>query len=297
MKFLIILALVLLSMTGITFGQDNAELQQMADEDQNARTSMGSKNWKAIGKDDSLRRTNVSKLIKQGQLKTAKDFYNAGLIFHHGNDSVDYKLAIMYFGKAIAMDSTINRSLYPAAVDRYLKEKGKPQIYGTQFYRDENDRMFFYKIDTSQVSDEERKYYGTPTVSEQRERERRYNLKNIEDVYENSQSIEKTIALIQYEFQKGKSADYDVSENKLINIGFRLKNASKNQEALAIFDVITRLYPSSYNGYALYASTLKKSGKMDEAIAVLQQGHSLNPSNASIKNLLDEYVKTTENHE
>ncbi|GGF18493.1 tetratricopeptide repeat protein [Echinicola rosea] len=297
MNYLLNLVLAVLVMINVALAQDNPELQKMADADQQARFTPNI-DWNELNRQDSIRMKRVMALMDQGKIKTAKDHYNAGIIFQHGHDTVASNLAVKCFGKAILMDSTLNKWWYAAAVDRDLMRKDKPQVYGTQYIQEPSTGKFKrYKIDTVKVSDEERQYYGVETLAQQQEKERLMNLKSVGDFYAKTNSIKKTMALIRDQFKKGKSADYDVSENKLINVGFRLTKASKNQEAMAFFQIITQLYPDSYNGYALYAGTLKKSGKMDEAITVLQLGQSLNPSNESLKNLLDEYVKTTENHE
>lgn len=264
MNYLIHLVLAAVMVTGTGLAQDNAELQKMANDDQQARFSPNT-GWNKSNKQDSIRMERVRILLDQGQVNTAQDHFNAGIIFQHGEDSITSNLAVKCFGKAILMDSTLNKRRFAAAVDRDLMRKGKPQVYGTQFIQDAGTGKFKrYTIDTAKVSDAERLHYGVETLAQQQEKERLMNLKSISAYYAKTNSTEEAIVLTRAQSEKGKGADDDIYENKLINIGIQLKNASRNQEALAIFDLIIRLYPDSYRGYALYTSTLKKSGKMDK---------------------------------
>ena len=127
--------ILLLTMISSGFAQTNPELQKMADADQQDRFS--GENWDTVMKNDSIRLAKATKLFKEGELNTAKDYYNAGIIFQHGNDTIASKMAVESFKTAIEMDSTLNRWWYAAAVDRDLMRRGEPQIYGTQYIVDE----------------------------------------------------------------------------------------------------------------------------------------------------------------
>ncbi|MEM6297353.1 MAG: tetratricopeptide repeat protein, partial [Bacteroidota bacterium] len=91
----------------ISRAQDNKMLQEMADKDQESRRS-SQIDWRILHEEDSLRRAKVDKLFEEGEVKTAKDYFNAGIIFQHGDDTVASGKAVRYFEKAIKMDSTLN---------------------------------------------------------------------------------------------------------------------------------------------------------------------------------------------
>jgi hypothetical protein len=71
--------------------------------------------------------------------------------------------------KAIALDRNINPWLLAAAIDRDLMRRNKPQIYGTQYIKNNDEALWrIYDIDTTQVTDEQRKAYNVKTLNEQR---------------------------------------------------------------------------------------------------------------------------------
>ena len=55
------------------------------------------------------------------------------MIFQHGRDYVAYGMAVQLMRKFIELDSTANKWLLIAAIDRELLSRNKPQIYGTQY--------------------------------------------------------------------------------------------------------------------------------------------------------------------
>ena len=280
---------ILLFTVQIALCQDNDELQQMANADQQGR--MGQQiDWNELNKQDSMRRVRAKELLDAGQVKTAKDFYNTGIIFQHGNDTIASGIAVDCFKKAIEMDSTLNRWWYAAAVDRDLMRKGEPQIYGTQFIADAstNGKFIRYKMDPDKVSDEERQYYGVESLAEQTEKERLMNLKSIGAYYMETKSIEKTLELIRSEFEKGEEATYNTGEQSLNAFGYGLLNQGLDNEALAIFELNTQFYPQASNTYDSYGEALKKVGRKTEAINAYQKSLELNPDNNNAVNVLRE---------
>lgn len=267
-------------------GQNNQELQKMADEDQKARFASNI-DWKILNKKDSLRRVRVDEIFENNQAKTAKDYFNAGIIFQHGDDTIDSKKAVEYFGKAIKMDSTLNRWWYAAAVDRDLMRQNKPQIYGTQFIKNKTTNGLWkrYKIDTTQITDKERKYYRVETLSEQEEKERLMNLKHVSALVKEN-SIDEIIKLIRKEFKKGKQSEYDVTENTINNFGYELMNKDKNSEALKIFKLNTKLYPNAFNAYDSYGECLLKLNMTKKGIKAYKKSLELNPENKNAVKVL-----------
>lgn len=134
--------------------------------------------WKLISKRDSFRRNKVNLMLKNKEIKTALDYSNAAMIFQHGLDTISSFMAIKMMTKSISIDSTQNKWLLAAAIDRHLIRKNKPQIYGTQ-YIFINDKWQLCKSDTTKITDKQRIEYGVETLLEQKNKVKRLNSKNL----------------------------------------------------------------------------------------------------------------------
>ncbi|MCY1235673.1 Tetratricopeptide repeat protein [compost metagenome] len=282
--------LLLLLFTLQAFSQtDNPELQKMADDDQSARMASDI-NWMILNKEDSLRRVRIFELIKEDKVKTAKDHFNSGIVFQHGNDTIDSRIAVQSFKKAIELDATLNKWWYAAAVDRDLMRRGQPQIYGTQFVKNQatNNKWARYKIDTTKVTDEDRSYYSVESLAEQIKKERFMNLKSVSSYYESNNSIDKTIKFIEQEFKKGTESEYNSSEEEINNFGYSLLNANKNEDALKIFKLNTKLYPNGFNTFDSYGECLMKLGQKKEALKAYKKSLALNPQNDNARKIIEE---------
>ncbi|WP_442265842.1 hypothetical protein ACSIGC_16330 [Tenacibaculum sp. ZS6-P6] len=155
--------------------KDNLELINIYNDDQNER-KIDTIDWHNLHRNDSIRRIRVQQLLDSGKIKTGKDYARAAMIFQHArDDSVSYAKTVELIKKAIAIDSTINKSLYAAAIDRYLLSIGKPQIYGTQFFKEEGKPWIQENYDSLKVDDQERKKYGVKTLKEQKEALKKMN--------------------------------------------------------------------------------------------------------------------------
>jgi tetratricopeptide (TPR) repeat protein len=265
---------------------DNTELQKMYDEDQSARSSANI-DWMVLSKQDSLREVKVYEFIKAGKIVTAKDYYNSAMIFQHGRDTLASSMAVKQMRKAIELDSTMNKWLLAAAIDRDLMRRGKPQIYGTQFVMEQGETKWKrYKIDSIKVTDEERREYGVETLAEQKVKEYEMNLLSLSDYYATTNSIDKTIELIKSEFNKKIKVKYNVSEMGLIMFGDELMNSEKNEDALKILRLNTELYPGGYRAFYMYGDCLVKVNRRDDAIRSYQRSAELAPTNEKIKKKL-----------
>lgn len=270
--------------------QDNAELQQMADEDQRARMQSPI-DWTILNREDSLRRQRVFELIAEQKVNTAKDHLNAGIVFQHGNDTIASAMAVKSFETAIKLDPNTNRWWYAAAVDRDLMRRKQPQIYGTQFVQEGDTKWRRYTIDTTKISDEQRRYYSVETLSEQLEKEYLMNLKPLADYYKKTNSVDKTIEQIKTEFKRGRlsAQSLDAEVNKL---GYELLTKHKEQDALKIFKLNTELYPKSFNAFDSYGECLLQLGKKKEALKAYKKSLQLNPENDNARKILEQHKKT-----
>ena len=175
------------------------------------------------------------------------------------------------------------------AIDRDLMRRGKPQIYGTQYVKNgPNAKWERYTIDSTKLSDRERKEYGVETLAEQKIKERNFNLLSVSEYYDKSNSVEKTIKFIKSEIKKGGKSEYNVSESGINNFGYELMNAGKAEEALKIFKLNTELYPKGWNTFDSYGECLLKLNKKEEALKAYKKSLELNPKNETARRVLKE---------
>lgn len=284
--FLMCFGIIVLNLqNGFAQQSHNEELQQMYQKDQQSRFSPNI-DWSLLNKEDSVRRVRAKELIDSGKVITGQDHYHAAMVFQHGMDSVDYGKAVQLMKKAVALDSTVNKWLLAAAVDRELMSRNKPQIYGTQYIMIEGGRWALYTIDTTQVTDEERKAYRVETLAEQRIKEREFNLLPISSYHPNSKSIAETVDFIRNEQAKGNESTYNVSEGAINTFGYQLLNSGSVEDALEIFLLNTVLYSEAFNTHDSLGECLLKLGRKEEAIAAYQKSLELNPKNENAREVL-----------
>lgn len=267
---------------------DNIELQEMYKADQSARMA-GKIDWKVLKLQDSLRRERVYELINEGKLQTGNDYYHSAMIFQHGNDTIASAMAVQQMRKALALDSTLNKWLLAAAIDRDLMRRNEPQIYGTQFVKIGKDAKWErYKIDSTKVTDQERRYYRVETLFEQRQKEWLMNLEPLKDHYSKSGSISETIKLIKEQHRQGRLSAYSL-ESEVNNFGYGLLQQNKTSEALQIFKLNTELYPDAFNTFDSYGECLMKIGRREEGLTAYRKSLALNPQNDNARTLLETY--------
>jgi tetratricopeptide (TPR) repeat protein len=282
MKFLLFCLIPLTVFSQI----NNIELQRMYNEDQAARM-VKEIDWLVLTKQDRERENRVYELIKARQIVTGKDYYNSAMIFQHGADSIAFAMAVRHMRKAIELDTNINKWLLAAAIDRDLLSRNKPQIYGTQYSRMNGEKWKRSRIDTTQVTDKERKYYNVETLAEQLAKERNLNLEPISAFYSKSNSIQETIQFIRSEKQKGINSTYNTSETELNSFGYELMNAKKEKEALELFTLNSILYPNGFNTFDSLGECLLLLGKKEEAIEAYKKSLELNPKNENAGKIIN----------
>lgn len=144
MKRLLLSAAWALALAAPAFAQeaeppaDNPEMAAIFAADQEVRKDLaavlagGREGALRIHAADAVRRQQVRALLETGALRTARDFYTAGLVFQHGDTPEDYLMAHTLALAALGEGSTESPWLAAATLDRYLHAIGQPQIYGTQ---------------------------------------------------------------------------------------------------------------------------------------------------------------------
>lgn len=265
---------------------DHLELKNMYEEDQSDRMS-GNIDWQVVSRRDSLREARVYALLDSNLVRTSADHYHAAMIFQHGRDTVASGMAVKMMQKAVALDSGINKWLLAAAIDRDLMRKGKPQIYGTQFTKSSMEAPWeLYQLDSTQVSDEERKAYGVETLAEQKVKLKMMNKKKLSELLIAGENMDEIIAFTKQE-DKEHSA-YDLSEAGINQFGYELMGQERHEEALKIFALNTQLYPEGFNTYDSYGECLRALGKTEEAVAAYKKSLALNPENTNAERVLAE---------
>jgi len=127
---------------------------------------------------DAERRRLVKEIMSRGEVRAAEDFFNAALIFQHGETPDDFRLAyaLVTIASAMTPDRIGPKAAACSAWDRLLVSLGRPQWYGTQFIPSKVPGKFeLAPVDETAVTDEERKSRGVPILQESRENAARFN--------------------------------------------------------------------------------------------------------------------------
>ena len=95
--------------------------------------------WAVVAREDEARRAQTLALLRAGRLSSAADYFDAALVFQHGNCPQHYQLAHLLAGQALARGALASGGalpagwLFAATFDRWQLSLGRPQAYGTQF--------------------------------------------------------------------------------------------------------------------------------------------------------------------
>lgn len=268
--------------------ENNIELKSLFIEDQFDRQNLDSIGWDKVLKNDSIRIVKLYKLLNSNNLKTSVDYHNAAMLFQHGGDTISSSMAIKMMKKSIELDSTANKWLLAAAIDRDLMFKNKPQIYGTQYSRTENTLWQLYKIDTTIINDHERIKYGVSTLAQQRARIIEMNKKDLTKFIE-SKKIDEIVLFLRREYKINN--EYDLSENSINIFGYKLIKADRLLDALKIFELNTELYPNGYNTYDSYGECLLKFDRKEEALKAFKKSLELNPKNENANSNINKIIR------
>ena len=264
--------------------RDNQELIELFNSDQADRTQHLDRD--IIQKNDSMREARVYELLDSNKVRTSTDYNNAALIFHHGEDSVSYGMAVKLMKKSIELDSTKNKWYLAVMTDRYLLSINKPQIYGTHYKRLENKIVLREEMDSTKITDAERIEYGVETLAEQREKIKNLNRKKLTDLQDEGKTIDEIILIVKQ--GEGKEPQFDLRENWMNNFGYQLLNQGNKEDALKIFKLNTELHPNASNTFDSYGECLLGLGDKENAKIAYKKSLELNPKNENAKKILSE---------
>lgn len=167
MKKFLLLIIALSALTVRAQVSSNLELKELIKSDQSDR-ERSDVYWRAINERDAQRAARVIQLLHVGQLRTAEDFYNAGMIFQHSSSPDDIKLAfsLATISTRLAPQHPAPKWLAAASWDRYMMWKSQPQWYGTQSqYVKETGKTLLYPILPGAVTDAERAEAQVPPLT------------------------------------------------------------------------------------------------------------------------------------
>jgi len=158
---------------------DNAELIAMQRADQADRT--GDIDWTVLNQRDKERRERAAALLAAGAVRSARDYYNAAMVFQHGDTPDDYALAfsLATIARQLAPEHPAPKWLHAAAFDRYLVSRNMPQWYGTQSKTYSDGRTELDPVDPKAVSEEQRVALGVPRLQDELARVAKQN-KNLQ---------------------------------------------------------------------------------------------------------------------
>jgi len=263
--------------------EDNPELIELFNSDQKDRRPENY-NKNTINFNDSIREARVYELLDSNKVRTSRDYNNAALIFHHGEDSIAYGMAVKLIKKSIALDSTRSKWLLARAIDRNLLSRNKAQIYGTHFKRLEDNTVVREKMDTTKITDDERIECEVETLAQQREKIKRLNSKKLIDLLNEGKSVAEIIHFIKHE--NLNDTEYDLSESAINFIAYQLMGQDKKEEALEILKLNTELYPTGFNAFDSYGECLLALGNKKEARIAYKKSLELNPKNKNAEEIL-----------
>jgi|GEM_PF-890833 len=236
---------------------------------------------------DSLRQIRLYELLDSNLVKTAKDHYNAGLLFHHGGDTAANLMAIKMLEKAFEMDTSMSKQkwLLAAATDRYLLNRNKPQIYGTQYGRDRKGNRILLDMDTTQVTDAERTELGVSTLAEQNQRLKWRNKKQLFTLYIDGMAIDEIIDLCKKECMVDGA--YNITNRSINKFAYQLENDGEYEVALKVFTLNTALFPDLYKTHENLGAHLLQMGKQKASIAAYKRSLELKPDNKYVIQVLN----------
>lgn len=167
-KFVVVLMLAAVPLATVAREPaDNPRLTEMYEADQAVRKTHPI-DWSKVAPMDRAHQQEAVALLRQGEVRTAADYFHAAMIMQHAEAFEDYQLAfsLARIGYALDPSNKHARWLSAAAWDRALMSKGVPQWYATQYRPTPAGAMELYPVVESVVTDAERAALGVPTLQE-----------------------------------------------------------------------------------------------------------------------------------
>ena len=110
----------------------NTEIAAIFAADQADRQQLGNIDWAVVGPKDAARRTRVRRMLDEGLLRAADDYYYAAMVFQHGEAPEDYLSAHAMAMAAQAAGRPDAAWIAAATLDRFLHNVDRAQIFGAR---------------------------------------------------------------------------------------------------------------------------------------------------------------------
>ncbi len=121
----------------------SSEIQKIEQEDQADRSlPYDSIDWKIVSRRDLKRRIEIASIFAEGCFKDSADYRAAALVYQHGDWADQYYQAFIWAKTAVKLGDESQGWLAAAALDRFLVKSGQKQLFGTQFSRDPNEKIW-----------------------------------------------------------------------------------------------------------------------------------------------------------
>ncbi|MBA4053714.1 MAG: hypothetical protein C0490_03290 [Marivirga sp.] len=143
------------------------ELQSLFEEDQQECLTQppdGTPEYLALRKKCKHRITVVAEILKSNVRLSGVDYFNACIIFMHGDCPDDFWQAYQAALQSIDQRHEGAKRFAAAAYDRWLMYQGKPQKFGLQYVPD-GIRLRLWDVDP-ETTDEERAEWDVPPLKE-----------------------------------------------------------------------------------------------------------------------------------
>jgi hypothetical protein len=154
---------------------DDPELARLFEEDQADRA--GNVLAADSGERDRSRRVRGMEKLRQGEVRSALDYYHLAMLLQHSDLVEHYHLGHELARRASDAGYEPAGWLAAAAMDRWLLHSGLPQRYGTQYTR-RGGLWQLYRVDPN-TTDDERDRLGVPRLAEALERAEEMNLEDL----------------------------------------------------------------------------------------------------------------------
>jgi hypothetical protein len=126
--------------------------------------------WSVVRPRDEARLARTKALLDSGKLRTGDDYWRAAFVFQHGSNPDDFLVAHTLALLAAAKGRSDATWIAAATLDRYLRNIGQKQIYGTQYVIPPDGNATQEPYDRTLISDALRQALGVPPLSEQEKR-------------------------------------------------------------------------------------------------------------------------------
>lgn len=160
----------------------NKRLIELFEENQKLRFSSTEKDWQnkkftqKLEFQEKKARQEITRMLKDGKIRTADDFYRAAFMFQHGDNYKSYSLAVTLAAVSMLLGESWAKNFYTKTIDRFLLSLNQPQIFFTQYVMHKG--RWSLSPYNKNISSKVRKLFGAETLKKALEGEKKLNEEN-----------------------------------------------------------------------------------------------------------------------